>query len=93
MWGLIHVPLNPIPIDRYCSLLEPEAWTKLDEALREAPSIFKNRRIWNVNSTAQGGGVVELLDGLIPYALGAGVDTRWVVIQAEPDFFQFTLIG
>jgi trehalose synthase len=59
-------------------------------ALRVARSVFKNRRIWNVNSTATGGGVVELLHALLPYAIGAGVDTRWLVIQAEPEFFQFT---
>lgn len=88
--GLIHVPLTPIPIERYRPLLDPEVWTKLDQACREAASAFKDRRIWNVNSTARGGGVVELLGALIPYALGAGVDARWAVIQAEPEFFQFT---
>ena len=34
--------------------------------------------------------MVELLHALLPYAIGAGVDTRWLVIQAEPEFFQFT---
>src|SRR5207245_9744220 len=82
---LIRVPLNSLPIERCRALVDPEVWTKLELALREARSVFKNRRIWNVNSTASGGGVVELLHALLPYAIGAGVDTRWLVIQAEPE--------
>jgi trehalose synthase len=43
-----------------------------------------------VNSTARGGGVVELLRPLVGYARGVGVDTRWVVIDAGPAFYEIT---
>jgi trehalose synthase len=33
-----------------------------------------DRVVWNVNSTAKGGGVVELLRPLLGYSRGAGVD-------------------
>jgi trehalose synthase len=46
--------------------------------------------VWNVNSTARGGGVVELLQSLVAYARGAGVDTRWTVIEGSPEFFVVT---
>ena len=46
--------------------------------------------VWNVNSTAKGGGVVELLRPLVGYARGAGVDARWVVIEGTPEFFAVT---
>ncbi len=45
---------------------------------------------WNVNSTARGGGVAEMLLSLLAYARGAGIDTRWLVISATPAFFRVT---
>ncbi len=44
----------------------------------------------NVNSTASGGGVAEMLRTLLAYARGAGVDAQWVVIQGDPHFFEIT---
>src|SRR3981081_3816070 len=52
--------------------------------------LLAGRVVWNVNSTARGGGVVELLASLVPYARGAGVDARWVVIEGTPEFFALT---
>jgi trehalose synthase len=46
--------------------------------------------IWNVNPTAKGGGVVEMLWPLLGYCRGAGVDARWAVISGQPDFFAIT---
>ena len=46
--------------------------------------------VWNVNSTAGGGGVAELLGSLIPYDRGAGVDEQWVVVDGTPSFFSTT---
>src|SRR5207245_1265580 len=45
---------------------------------------------WSINSTASGGGVAELLHVLLAYARGAGVDARWLVIGAPPEFFEVT---
>jgi trehalose synthase len=43
-----------------------------------------------VNSTAKGGGVVEMLRPLLGYCRGAGVDARWLVISGQPEFFAVT---
>ena len=40
--------------------------------------------MWNVNSTAAGGGVAEMLPSLIGYARGLGLDARWFVIAGVP---------
>ena len=48
------------------------------------------RTVWNVNSTAAGGGVAEMLPSLLAYARGAGCDARWIVIEGDPAFFQVT---
>ncbi|MDJ0867111.1 MAG: glycosyltransferase [Myxococcota bacterium] len=60
-----------------------EAAAQLRDALGE-------RAIWNVNSTAVGGGVAEMLRPLLGYTRGAGIDARWAVIGGDPDFFRVT---
>jgi trehalose synthase len=37
------------------------------------------RTIWNVNSTAVGGGVAEMLQVLVGYIAGLGIAVRWTV--------------
>lgn len=46
--------------------------------------------LWNVNSTAAGGGVAEMLRGLLPYVRGEGIDSRWLVLAAGEEFFHVT---
>ncbi|MFN8125654.1 MAG: glycosyltransferase [Candidatus Nanopelagicales bacterium] len=47
-------------------------------------------QIINVNSTANGGGVAEMLHVLLPLTLGVGIPTRWFVLDGEPEFFAIT---
>lgn len=51
---------------------------------------LRGRRIVNVNSTAAGGGVAEMLHVLLGYIRGLGIDTQWLVIQGDPAFFEIT---
>jgi trehalose synthase len=44
----------------------------------------------NVNSTATGGGVAEMLATLIGYARGAGLEVDWLVIEGDLEFFTVT---
>jgi trehalose synthase len=62
----------------------------LTEVAAPARQAFAGRRIVNINSTAAGGGVAELLYVLLPYARGVGIDARWFVIEADADFFTIT---
>src|SRR4029453_12252216 len=54
---------------------------------REALS---GRAVVNVNSTATGGGVGEMLWAPPAEARGGGIDTRWFVINGDPGFFAIT---
>jgi trehalose synthase len=49
-----------------------------------------SRTVVNVNSTAVGGGVAELLETLLGYARGGGVATRWFVVEGDAAFFDVT---
>src|SRR5207253_9126239 len=68
----------------------PDRARRLLGLAEEARTTLAGRVIWNVSSTAQGGGVAEMLHQFLRYALGAGVDTRWVVLESTPAFFVVT---
>jgi trehalose synthase len=86
---LTHVPVAPLPPERFRELLG-ERYRELEEVIARGQELFAGRAVWHVNSTARGGGVAELLQSLLAYARGGGVDTRWVVIGGNPGFFQIT---
>ncbi len=87
---LTSVHVATLPPARFQEVLDPQQWEILDAANRHARDILGDRRVWNVNSTASGGGVAEMLQSLVAYARGAGVDTRWSIIDGDPDFFVLT---
>ena len=90
MGQVTEVTVAPLSIDRFRPIIGDEAY---EQAIRIAHSAAKRlggRVIWNINSTAMGGGVAEMLRSLLAYARGAGVDTRWVVISGPPEFFYIT---
>jgi trehalose synthase len=76
--------------ERFASVLSRGEYEALLDLITQAARELHGRAIWNVNSTAKGGGVVEMLRPLLGYCRGAGVDARWVVIPGQPDFFAIT---
>lgn len=84
------VDTDLLPIERFGSILDDADYARLLDAADHARSIFSDRRIWNINSTARGGGVAEMLRSLLAYARGAGIDSRWLVIGGDPGFFAIT---
>ncbi len=60
------------------------------ERLRSLADALADVRILHVNSTATGGGVAELLRSIVPVCNDLGVDTDWLVMDADDDFFAVT---
>jgi trehalose synthase len=65
------------------------------DALRATATTFvtplHGRTVWHLNSTAQGGGVAELLPPQIKLMRDLGVDARWLVMETNrPEFFALT---
>ena len=79
-----RVQVGQADINSYRSLLDGGAWTELERAMKELASRLRGRTIWNVNSTARGGGVAELLSSLIPYERGSGIEEHWLTIEGSP---------
>jgi trehalose synthase len=53
-------------------------------------SYLRGARVQHINSTAQGGGVAELLAMLVPLMRDAGLDATWDVMQGSEPFFEVT---
>jgi trehalose synthase len=85
-----EVPVPPLDLERLAAVLHDDQAAQLATAAARGREALKGRVVWNVNSTAHGGGVAEMLRSLLAYTRGAGVDTRWVVIGGEADFFRVT---
>jgi trehalose synthase len=87
---LEHVPVAPVPPQRLFDVLRPDQAREFERTITTGRALLDSRVVWNVNSTARGGGVAEMLASLIAYARGAGLDARWVVIGGDPAFFRVT---
>ncbi len=85
-----EVDVTPFSPERLVPLLRPERADEVRELTKLAHDAFESRTIWNVSSTAAGGGVAEMLHRFLRYARGAGVSSRWIVIDGTPDFFTVT---
>jgi trehalose synthase len=51
---------------------------------------LKGKSVQNINSTAVGGGVAEILSRMIPLLKDLGVDANWDVIKGDEKFFTIT---
>lgn len=87
---LREIPLPAKSFDALAGTLGQAAEARLRTSREEAPKILGGRTVWWVNSTAQGGGVAEMLRTIPPYWRGDGIDTRWLVLEAPRRFFSFT---
>jgi trehalose synthase len=87
---LLNVPVAERSLDGFADIAEPAQYQALQAAGATARDRFSGRVIWNVNSTATGGGVAEMLRPLLGYVRGVGVDARWQVLRADPGFFRVT---
>jgi trehalose synthase len=90
MKRLEHVQVEAMDPHRFESVISSAQYVELLALIQRAAGRLRGRVIWNVNSTAKGGGVVELLRPLLGYSRGGGVDARWVVISGDSDFFVIT---
>jgi trehalose synthase len=85
-----EVEVDAIALDRLADVLGPARAEHFAHVAERARARLQGRRVANVNSTATGGGVAELLQTLLAYAKGAGIDARWIVVEGDPEFFRIT---
>jgi trehalose synthase len=87
---LHEVDVQAIDAARLEPLIGTERMAQFEQAAEVAREALAGSSVLNVNSTGAGGGVAEMLQTLLAYARGAGIDARWLVIEGDPDFFAIT---
>jgi trehalose synthase len=88
--GLPEVEVAALPLERFAGYLGE---ARVQEAVASADhlrAVLEGRPVWNINSTAAGGGVAEMLRPLLAYVHGAGINTHWLVVQGDREFFRIT---
>jgi trehalose synthase len=91
MIEIIDVPVQHT-LDDYASYVHLRPAVKqLQEAAPSAVEKLRGRTVWMVNSTAQGGGVAEMMPKMVALLRELGVRTEWVVIGSDDErFFDLT---
>jgi trehalose synthase len=85
-----EVEIQPVPLERLAQLLSPARAERLAMYQQRVGGVLGDRTVWNINATSKGGGVAEMLQYILAYGRGAGVDTRWLVLDGDHDFFMIT---
>jgi trehalose synthase len=84
----VNVPT--LSLERLRGVLEPDAWARFEDGLAKAREMLDGRQVWNVNSTAAGGGVAEMLWSWVGMARGLDLAMRWLTIGGDAGFFTLT---
>jgi len=71
-------------------LYEPIVGIPVIGQLRRLGERLRGLRVVHVNSTAEGGGVAEILAWMVPLMNDLGLDVRWRVITGSGEFFSVT---
>ncbi len=74
------------PIENYAPLVGEASIDELYQIAR----VLKGTTIQNINSTAVGGGVAEILNQMVPLLKQLGVEASWDVIKGDERFFSIT---
>jgi len=84
------VAVAPRPVAQLDPVIGPARRARLAAAADGFRRRMAGRTIWNVSSTAVGGGVAEMLQVLCGYAADLRIPNRWLVITGDAEFFVLT---
>jgi trehalose synthase len=88
--GLYEVEVQALDAARLESLIGADRMARYEHVSDAAQAALAGHSVLNVSSTSSGGGVAEMLQTLLAYVRGAGIDARWLVIRGDREFFEIT---
>jgi len=89
--SLLHtVEVPRLPVSRLEPVIGAPRYAELTRAAGQVRQVLAGRTIWNVNSTAAGGGVAEMLQVLVGYVQDLDITIGWLVITGDAEFFAIT---
>lgn len=87
---MFEIPISARPLAPFVELVGAARVEAVTQHAAATRSMIGRHTVWNINSTAAGGGVAEILRSLLRYTRGLGIDTRWLVLEGPPEFFAVT---
>jgi trehalose synthase len=89
--SLVHaVEVPRRPVSRLEPVIGSRRFEQLTQAAERVRAVLAGRTVWNVNSTAAGGGVAEMLQVLVGYVQDLDIAIGWLVISGDAEFFAIT---
>lgn len=79
-------PFSTPPLEAYARILTEERMEKLLQVAERLQGL----KLLELNATAQGGGVAEMLYSSVPFMNALGIETEWKVISGKKEFFEIT---
>jgi trehalose synthase len=79
-------PFSTPPLEEYLPVVGEDKIERLQRAAERVKGI----KVLELNATAQGGGVAEMLYSSVPFLNELGIETEWKVISGNDEFFECT---
>ena len=79
-------PFHVSPVEDYIPIVGEQKIEKLEELARK----LKGVKLMEVNSTAVGGGVAEMLYSQVPFLNELGIEDYWKIVHGSPAFYEVT---
>jgi trehalose synthase len=79
-------PFSTPPLESYASIVGEESMERLYRAVQQVEGL----KVLEINATAQGGGVAEMLYSSIPFLNSLGIEAEWKIIRGNGEFFECT---
>ena len=79
-------PFSTPPVEAYVSILGEEKIERLQKIAKR----LKGLKLLELNSSAEGGGVAEMLYSSIPLLNSLGIEAEWKIIRGDREYFECT---
>jgi len=79
-------PFSTHPLEAYASIVGDEKIERIQDICQRLDGL----KMLELNSTAQGGGVAEMLYSSVPFLNMLGIEAEWKIIKARSSYFECT---
>ena len=79
-------PFSTSALESYAGIVGEERIERLQKVAEQ----LKGAKLLEINATAQGGGVAEMLYSSIPFLNSLGIEAEWKIVHGNEEYFEVT---
>ncbi len=83
---MLKIKLKHKSFDDYRKIIQSSLYNEVKSLAKN----LKDKKVIHINSTAIGGGVAEILQGLVPLMRDVGLNAEWLTLSNDELFFEIT---